>query len=628
MAFIIISTMNFSTSKMNLTFAQTSDTRPNILMIIGDDFGYSDIGSFGSSISTPNLDLLAKDGKILTNYHTNPVCSPARESLLTGVDHHVGGIGTMYEAIASNQIGKPGYETYINDRVVTVAELLHDAGYHTYLSGKWHLSGDHAQNGTFPFQRGFEKSLTILGGGANHFNVPEPPIETVTFAEDGKIIPRPGNQTLYSNDLYADKMMQYIKNNTGDGKPFFAYLSFQVAHSPFQAKEGTISKYDTIFSKGWDELRKQAFENQKTFGFWPENMTLPERIPPNQPWIELSQEQKDYVVRILATHASMIEDMDRAIGNVIHVLKESGQYDNTLIVFTSDNGSSEPAPLLYIPFTSVENSKMTDFLPTVNNSLSNIGNASSIVNYGAWGSYSTISPLSGYKTTMYEGGTRVPFVIKEPINSNLQSNSMDEMNLVETNPKIIKTFAFVNDLTPTILDYAGIHHTGSTYKGHEVHTIMGKSMKSLLNGTADRIYGEDEIVADEMFNNSAVYMGDWKATKHPPPIGDGKWQLHNIETDPGQNNNVASQYPEIMQKMIDGYNRYAKDVGVVPPIGQKFYNLLAFTVPPLNQSQVTITYKDIAPANFTTALDNTTTAHTTNTNEVPTTQEIHSLLHS
>lgn len=205
---------------------------------------------------------------------------------------------------------------------------------------------------------------------------------------------------------------------------------------------------------------------------------------------------------------------------------------------------------------------------------------------------------------------------------------MDEMNLVETNPKIIKTFAFVNDLTPTILDYAGIHHTGSTYKGHEVHTIMGKSMKSLLNGTADRIYGEDEIVADEMFNNSAVYMGDWKATKHPPPIGDGKWQLHNIETDPGQNNNVASQYPEIMQKMIDGYNRYAKDVGVVPPIGQKFYNLLAFTVPPLNQSQVTITYKDIAPANFTTAMDNTTTAHTTNTNEVPTTQEIHSLLHS
>jgi arylsulfatase len=179
---------------------------PNILLIVGDDFGYSDIASFGSVISTPNLDALAKEGKILTNYHTVPVCSPARVALLTAVDHHIGGIGTMYELIAPNQIGMPGYETWINHRVVTVAELLRDAGYHTYLSGKWHLSGDHFEKGSFPSDRGFEKSLTLLNGGANHFNgYPNPPIEKITFAENGKIIPRPGNKTLYSNDRIYQK---------------------------------------------------------------------------------------------------------------------------------------------------------------------------------------------------------------------------------------------------------------------------------------------------------------------------------------------------------------------------------------------------------------------------------------
>ena len=204
-----------------------SDKRPNILMIVGDDFGYSDIGAFGGEISTPNLDTLAKDGKILTNYHTVPVCSPARVELLTGVDHHIGGIGTMYELMASNQVGKPGYETWINNRVVTVAELLKNAGYHTYLSGKWHLSGNHDEKGNFPYDRGFEKSLTLLGGGANHFNgFPEAPDRENSICGKWKAIPRPGNKTLFSNNLYTDKMMEYIKNSS-DGKPFFAYFLFK-----------------------------------------------------------------------------------------------------------------------------------------------------------------------------------------------------------------------------------------------------------------------------------------------------------------------------------------------------------------------------------------------------------------
>jgi arylsulfatase len=574
----------------NYVYAQAPDKRPNVMMIVGDDFGYSDIGAFGGEISTPNLDSLAKEGKILTNYHTVPVCSPARVELLTGVDHHIGGIGTMYELIAQNQIGKPGYETWINNRVVTVAELLKDADYHTYLSGKWHLSGNHDENGTLPHDRGFEKSLTLLGGGANHFNdFPEAPLEKVTFAEDGKIIPRPGNKTLYSNNLYTDKMIEYIKNTT-DGRPFFAYLSFQVAHSPFQSPQEDIAKYDKIYSVGWDKIREQRFEKQKELGIWNADMKLPDRIPPNQAWDDLSSEQQAYASRILAVRAVMIEDMDENIGRVIQLLKDSGQYDNTLIMFTSDNGTSEPAALLNIQF-STASPDMASFVKGVNNTLPNLGNGTSVINYAAWGAESSAAPFSGYKTTEYEGGTRVPFIFKTPGAPTQGSNTSDG--------NVIKAFAFVQDITPTILEYAGVKHPGSVYNGHLVHHIMGKSLAGLFNGTVDRVYGENEMLAEEMFNNTAVWMGDWKAIKHEPPVGDGKWQLHNLADDPTETVNVADKYPYVIQKLISAYEKYAQEVGVVIPRGQAYSDSVGSATPPVNQSEVTITSADITPANFT-----------------------------
>jgi arylsulfatase len=573
------------------------DTRPNIMLFIGDDFGYSDIGAFGGEISTPNLDNLAKEGKILMNYHTVPVCSPARVALLTGVDHHVGGIGSMYELIAENQIGKPGYETWINDRVVTVAQLLKDAGYHTYLSGKWHLSGNHFENGTWPYDKGFEQSLTLLNGGANHFNdFPETPLEKITFAENDQIIPRPGNKTLYSNELYADKMIEYLQNSTTDGKPFFAYLSFQVAHSPFQSPQESVAKYEEINSVGWDKIREQRFEKQQDLGFWSKDMKLPDRIPLNQPWEELTQEQKDYASRILAVRAAMIENMDQNIGKVIQYLKDTGKYDNTLIVFISDNGTSEPGSLLSIKFSSASASEMKSFVNQVNNTLPNLGNGSSVINYAAWGTATSDAPFSGFKTSEYEGGTRVPFIFKEPAGISSASSSDD------INPEVVKAFAYVNDLAPTFLEYAGVQHPGSSYNGMPVYPIMGKSLKSLFNGTADNVYGPDEIVADEMFNNTAVYMGNWKAIKHEPPIGDGKWQLHNIVNDPTELVDLADQNPEIIQKMISAYDAYAKDVGVVIPRGQAYYEGLESASPPINQSQVTITSADIIPEQFSSEL--------------------------
>lgn len=523
---------------------------------MGDDLGFSDIGPFGSEILTPNIDALANEGKILTNYHTNSVCSPARVSFLTGVDNHIGGIGTMYENIAPNQVGKPGYETYINNRVVTIAEMLKDAGYHTMMSGKWHLSGKGVPNGSSPYDRGFEDVFTILAGGAQHYNGgAEEAGGHPLFMRNDKIVPRPDNGT-YSNDLYTNIMLDQIKKYHADDKPLFMYLSFQVPHSPFQAPEDLTKKYEDTYKVGYDSIREQRFEKQKESGIWSADMKLPQRIPPVESWDSLTPDQQEYRAKVLAVRAAMIEDMDNSIGRVIKYLKDVGEYDNTLITFTSDNGSSEPVEMKHLALGSATAAEAEAFVNTFNNTVSNIGNANSLVNHGAWGTMSSVSPLSYYKTSQGEGGIRSPFVIKLPNAGN------------QTNNEIVNAFVHVNDMTPTFLEYAGVQPPGSTYKGNTVHAIMGKSIKPLLDGTVQVVHSDDEPIAQEMFNNTAVFMGDWKAVKNQPPTSDGKWHLFNITADIGENTDLASQHPEILAKLITDYDKFAKNVGVIVPSGQ------------------------------------------------------------
>ena len=534
-----------------------NNSPPNFLIIVGDDLGFSDIGSFGSEISTPNLDKLANEGKILTNYHTMPVCSPARVSLLTGVDNHIGGIGTMYENIAPNQVGKPGYETYINSKVVTISELLKDAGYNTIMSGKWHLSGKDYKNGTTPYDRGFEESFSLLESGAQHFNSGEYLVgNTVTFVQNGKIVPRPDNTT-YSNELYTNIMLESIKKFKDDGKPLFMYLSFQVGHSPFQAPQDYIKKYEGVYNVGYDSIREKRFDKQKELGIWSSDIQLPKRLPIEKPWSELTSDEQKYRTKVLQAHAAMIDNMDYNIGKVIDYLKEIGKYD-TLILFTSDNGSSEPVEMNNAATSGVTIEQTQQFFNKFNNTITNIGNADSLVNYGQWGTAPSVSPFSYFKTTQGEGGLRSPFVIKEPIS--VYSNNTQKENIVDS-------FVHVNDITPTILEYAKVSQPGPSYNGKEVHPIMGKSIKALLEGKTDKVYNDDEPVAQEMFNNTSVYLGDWKAVKNTL-LGDKQWKLFNITKDIGENNDLAKEHPEILQNMISDYDKFAKEVGVIIPNSQ------------------------------------------------------------
>lgn len=259
-------------------------------------------------------------------------------------------------------------------------------------------------------------------------------------------------------------------------------------------------------------------------------------------------------------------------------MKQIGQYDNTLILFTSDNTGSGPVqfPLAGIFSNAVDYEQFPAFIRSLNNTLSNLGNSSSNVNYGAWGSYLSVAPLSGFKTSPYEGGTRPPFVIKEP------STMVSPLKKKPTN-HIINSFVFVTDITPTLLDYANVPQPGLMYKGHQIHSIMGKSFKPLIEGTVDRIHGVNEPIGSELFNKSSIYMGDWKAV-NAGKQSEYKWDLYNIVKDPAENNNMADKYP-LLQKMIIAYQKYSKDVGVVIPRGSLFVFLSDHIFPSFDDIQ-------------------------------------------
>jgi arylsulfatase len=532
------------------------DNRPNILIIMGDDFGFSDLGIFGSEISTPNLDQLGKEGKILTNYYTHPVCSPARSTFLTGVDNHIAGIGTMFENIAPNQVNKTGYETYITDRVVTVAELLRDAGYDTLLSGKWHLSGKGYHVGTGPADRGFDQSFTLLESGANHFTYgPYYPGGKATFIDNGKIVEKPIS-TQYSNEFYTDKIIDYINKSKENDKPFFGYLAFQVAHTPFQAPQEYIKKYEGVYDAGWEKIREQRFEKQKELGIWPANISLPQSFPTFPDWNSLPIDEQKQRSQIFAAHAGMIEDMDYNIGRLIQFLKDTDQYDNTLIMFTSDNGGSEPSdsPVVVASFEGATDKEIEEFKATgFSETFDAIGTKNSYWGYGWQGAVMSNTPYSGVKSTMFNGGIKPPFVIKEPNAANT------------TELDIVKEFVHVSDMTPTFLEYVNTTHPGSEYKGKQVSPMMGKSIKPLLEGKVEKIHMDDEIISAEMFGNRAVFMGDWKARYNIFPLGDGQWKLFNIKQDIREATDLSKEYPDILDKMVSSYDKYAQNVGIIEP---------------------------------------------------------------
>jgi arylsulfatase A-like enzyme len=523
------------------------DTRPNILLIILDDTGFSDLSITGSEIPTPAIDSLMSDGTLLTNYHVQPVCSPTRAELLTGVDHHLNGLGSMSEAIVPNQVGKPGYETYLNYNVVTIADLLKDAGYHTILSGKWHLGLEHPYQ---PIDRGFEESFSLLEAAANHFS--ERPFtynENATYVLNGEQVHLPSD--FYSSDNYADYMIDTIDKYHGDGKPQFMYLSFTATHDPLQAPQEYIKKWEGKYDVGYEKIREIRHQIQIERGIIPENTPLIPLELNTPSWDSLNATEKKIEAKKMVIFAAMLDNMDHNIGRVIDHLKEIGEYDNTLIYLASDNGPFAVSVEDLAAFKPGDDpAKFRAYMDTFDNSVENMGNENSFVSIGPGWAQTGATPLFGFKTTTSEGGMLVPAIIKIP-----------------NQPQEVKTnaFATVQDIAPTVLDYANVIHPKSSYKGHFVYSMDGKSLRPLLDGKVQIIHQPDEPFATEIFDNAAVYLGDWKLVKNNPPYDDSNWKLYNLAEDPTESNDLSKENSDLLTKMMGYYDDYVKRVGVIAP---------------------------------------------------------------
>ena len=524
-----------------LVQAQAADQRPNILLVMADDMGWTDLGSFGSEIETPNLDTLAQQGVKFTDFYTSVSCSPTRSMLLTGTDNHLAGMGNMGELLTPEQRGKPGYEGHLNDRVVSLAEVLRDGGYHTYMAGKWHL-GHKPEH--FPHARGFERSFSLLFGGANYwsdmFGMLAEQEEIAEYVLDDKRLEELPKD-FYATRSYTDFLIESIRKNRGDGKPFLAYLAFTAPHNPMHVPEPWLSKYRGNYDDGYEALKAQRAAAAKQRGLVSDSAPMPERYHMVKAWDSLTKEQQALESKGMEAYAGMVNNMDYHFGRVVKFLKDIGEYDNTIVIFLSDNG---PNPWYSEDYPGNRGSK---WFAQFDNSIDNLGHPMSHYAYGmGWGSASA-GPLDLFKMTVGEGGIRSPLLIAGPgVKGGRQ----------------VDGFAYVWDVMPTVLELAGIPHPDE-YRGQQIERMRGKSLKGILTGSTKAVYAANDLVGGEMVNGKWMRQGNYKAVSVAPPYGSGDWQLYNVVEDPGETSDLAQQQPEKLKKLQAAWDRYAKDVGVV-----------------------------------------------------------------
>jgi len=508
----------------------------NILLIVADDLGYNDIGPFGGNIQTPVLDEFAKEGMLFSNFHVLPTCSPTRSALLTGNDNHVAGLGIMsemdYPVLHSQNL--PGYSGHLSNQVVTIPEVLKESGYHTYMTGKWHL-GEGA--GMDPYDRGFEETFILGTGGGSHWNDKKPlaPPQHMDYTRNGKEVFL--SEGFYSSKDYTDSILLFIDRDKSDHKPFFAYLSFTAVHDPLHVPQEYIDKYKGKFDMGWDSLWLIRLNNLKALGLVPKDVKG--FINPSIPkWSTLSHEQKEDFARDMEVYAGMLEYMDMSIGRVFSYLKKEGLYDNTMIIFMSDNGANGAMA------TSYPGNGDGKYLGSFNNTLVRRGLQNSYIEAGPGWAQASTSPYRFFKSFASEGGIRAPLIIKMPGNT----RSPGQWN---------KSFVHVTDLMPTILQLANANYP-KQYRGKNIHPLIGKSLLPVLSGDSASVHLNDGM-GWELFEMKAYIKGNWKILRLPQPFGTGQWQLYDIEKDPSEGTDLSDAYPNIKNELIRAWNEYSKE---------------------------------------------------------------------
>ena len=519
-----------------VTPVAAQETRPNIVVILADDVGFSDFGAYGSEISTPNIDALAARGALFSNFHASPICAPSRAMLMTGMTSHLAGVGNLPETLPPEHQGAPAYLGRLADDVVTVAALLQQAGYRTAMTGKWHLG--HTPS-ALPPAHGFDRSFVLDASGADNWEQRSylPIYPDAPWFEDGEPATLPDD--FYSSQFIVDKAIDYIEEGEGSAEPFFAYLAFQAIHIPVQAPREFVEKYDGVYAEGWEALRRQRFENVRARGLVPEGVELGPMPDGLRAWEALTDDERALIAKSMAVNAGMLEAMDHHIGRFIEHLKARGDFENTVFFVLSDNGPEPNAP------TDIPGFAQWLWWEGYSRDVETLGEKGTYAFIGPEFASAAASPGAFFKLYAGEGGIRVPFIVS---GAGVPAAGH------------VADFSFITDIAPTILDLANVEQVAE-FEGRAVKPMTGRSLMPLLGGAAPH-YGPEDAVGLEAAGNAALFRGNYKLTRNMPPYGDGQWYLYDLALDPGETRDLSAERPELFADMQAEYESFARDAGV------------------------------------------------------------------
>jgi arylsulfatase len=507
----------FATSAVATTsLAADAKGRPNIVMILADDLGYSDLGCYGSEIATPNLDKLAQRGVRLTQFYNQARCCPSRAVLMTGRYPHQVGVGAMIDGYAKWQrdaADRPSYTDHLSKDAPTVAELLKGEGYRTIMCGKWHL-GDRPKE--WPTKRGFDRSFALIPGAMNYYGGDTTGPRAPLVVDDQKFTPPVDG--FFATDAFADRAIEFVKESKPAEQPFFLYMAFNAPHWPLHAPAEDIAKYAGTYDAGWQPIREKRFAKMKEMGILPADARMsPMDHEKYKAWAELSaEERKDWSYR-MATYAAMVTRMDANIGRILGTIDQMGQAENTLVVFCSDNGGAAEDPNRSKPGAAV-------------------GTRDSFVGYARpWATVSN-TPYKYHKVSAYEGGISSPFIAAYP--AALAGGKRGA---------IVREPAHLIDLLPTFLQVAGAKETPKNLEGQSIAPML-----SAEAGSADRTYFWEHE------GNRAVRKGQYKLVSLPAR----PWELYDVVADRTESRNLAEERPEVVKELKGVYDEWAKRAGV------------------------------------------------------------------
>jgi len=497
-------------------------SRPNIVLIMADDMGYSDLGCYGSEIDTPNIDSIASEGIRFTQFYNAARCCPTRASLLTGLYPHQAGMGKMVTKTKPAQPGDSPYQGYLNNKCVTIAEVLGAAGFNTYMSGKWHV-GEFRP--VWPRDRGFDRYFGLISGGANYFDITKGKKENVKrqMAIDDKPW-NPPKEGFYMTDAISDNAVKMLGEQDGKDDPFFMYVAYTAPHWPLHAQPADIAKYKGKYMGGWDKLRKERYKRMIKMGLIESKWKLSEPDKEVADWDSL--EDKEAMDLKMAVYAAQIDRMDQGVGKIMDKLRAIGAEDNTLVLFLADNGACHEGGSLGFD-------RRNNGVPC--------GGVDSYMSYGrSWANVGN-TPFRMYKHWVHEGGAATPLIARWP-------------NVIKKTGGFTRQPGHIIDIMATCCDVAGVAYP-EEYKGTQITPMEGISLVPILKNGKRKGH---ETICWEHYGNKAIRAGKWKLVFE----GKNKWGLYDLESDRTETNDLSGKHPDIAKDLKQKYDAWAKRCGV------------------------------------------------------------------